>query len=184
MKQLRYIKKLVELTGNDTAGYWNQKIVLLDAVCRDLGGLISDENVRNISENRDFEWDDFLGEYRDRKVIIYHITISFLLRDRTKSLEKIERSVKVFEESGDKVCAVILPQKQILTDLPGIDEDLWNRFNQLVQKIKNTKNCIYDHEGISLEFMHRWNGYYGDADPIVRKCVLKKIPVMIENIDV
>ena len=134
--------------------------------------------------DRDSDWNEFLGIYAGRKVVVYHITISFLLRDRNKSIDKISRSIETFVNAGEKICAIIVPQKQILTDLERIDMDLWEKYLDLTDIIRKSQNCIYDEGGFSLDFMEKWNGYYGDADPLVRKCVLKNIPVMIENIDV
>ena len=129
-------------------------------------------------------WNQFLGKYAGRKTIIYYITIAFLLRDTGKSIGKIRRALDTFSDSGDKVCAIIVPQEQILNDLANIDEALWKQFTDLVEKIKTTDNCIYDEKGFSLGYMDKWSGYYGDASPLVRKCVQAGIPVMIENIDI
>lgn len=187
-----YEERLIEMTGEDTRKYWEQKIVLMvDEIKRLSEGQSTEESTKIYEENGDHsngkeepDWDAFLGVYAGRKVIVYHITISFLLRDRVKSVEKISRAIEIFENAGDKVCAIILPQEQILTELEAIDRELWERFLGMVDKIKKANNCIYDEQGISLKYMSKWNGYYGDADPLVRKCVLMKIPVMIENIDV
>ncbi len=168
-----YIDKLIELCGEDTRNYWEQKIQCTLA--------IAEEGVETETEN---EWQRFLGQYVGRKVIIYHISIAFLLRDREKSIDKIRRSLEVFAASGDKVCAIIVPQKLVLTDLQRIDKELWQQYIALVKKISATTNCIYDESGLSLNYMDCWNGYYGDATPLVRQCVQRNIPVMIENIDI
>jgi phosphorylcholine metabolism protein LicD len=188
-----YEKKLTGMTGADTAKYWEQKIVRLEDEVKRLSGLpeASGKEADNTSApeegtkpDRDSAWNEFLGSYSGRKVVVYHITISFLLRDRTKSVDKISRSIETFANAGDKICAIIVPQKQILADLERIDMDLWERYLDLTDIIRKSQNCIYDEGGFTLDFMEKWNGYYGDADPLVRKCVLKNIPVMIENIDV
>ena len=224
-----YVDKLIEMCGEETRGYWEQKVLNMEDVvgsgdvteksddigiaqrgnyasCDDKDDIsdrrtekslgiagndeFSEENENgNENENENGidilpdEWNRFLGQYAGRKVIIYHISIAFLLRDREKSIDKIRRSLEVFSESGDRVCAIIVPQKQILTDLKRIDENLWKQFQEAV-KGKSISNCIYDEAGFSLDYIDKWNGYYGDADPLVRKCVLKGIPVMIENIEI
>ena len=117
------------------------------------------------------------------------------MRGRDRSIDKIKRSLKTVEEAGDKIVAVIVPQTQVLTDLPGIDGELWEKYLELVGGIKlgnksqhdllpEQKNCIYDPMGFLLDHVDKWAGYYGDAAPLVRECVSRGIPVMIENIDV
>jgi phosphorylcholine metabolism protein LicD len=217
-----YVARLIEMCGEETRGYWEQKVLNMGDVvgedtqekCTEAGNYKGNTGNDGSSEENDIEesadkWNRFLGAYAGRKVIIYHISIAFLLRDREKSIDKIRRSLATFAESGDRVCAIIVPQKQILTDLERIDEDLWQQFQGVVGNISvpemtsaenpedngnanisdaegNTLilNCIYDEAGFSLDYMDKWSGYYGDADPLVRKCVLKGIPVMIENIEI
>ena len=177
-----YVDKMIELCGEDTRMYWEQKVESLEksAEAEDDSDRTNDEDDASDMD----AWNQFLGKYAGRKTIIYYITIAFLLRDTEKSIGKIYRALDIFADSGDKVCAVIVPQEQILTDLKNIDEKLWEQFADLVEKIKTKDNCIYDEKGFSLEYMDMWSGYYGDASPLVRKCVQAGVPVMIENIDI
>ncbi len=177
-----YVDKMIELCGDETRMYWEQKVESLEK-----GTEAEDDAVRinNEADTSDMDaWNQFLGKYSGRKTIIYYITIAFLLRDTEKSIGKIYRALDTFADSGDKVCAIIVPQEQILNDLANIDGALWKQFTDLVGKINTTDNCIYDEKGFSLGYMDKWSGYYGDASPLVRKCVQAGIPVMIENIDI
>lgn len=191
-----YVDRLIEMCGEETRGYWEQKVSNMGDVvgedtqekCTETGDYLGNTGNDGSSEENDIdesedEWIKFLGQYAGRKVIIYHISIAFLLRDKEKSIDKVRRSLATFAESGDRVCAIIVPQEQILTDLARINEDLWQQFQGVV-KGKLKTNCIYDEVGFSLNYMDKWSGYYGDADPLVRKCVQKGIPVMIENIEI
>ncbi len=204
-----YINHLVKLTGEDTSVYWKQKIVniedekgringenhagatLVKSEQKTLGslGILQDGVTRSSDESgmatdTDDAWSSFLGKYDGRKVLVYHMTIGFMLRNPEKAIEKIYRSIETFKSAGNKICAVIVPQKQIMTFLPEIDKELWEKFKELIAVIKASDNCIYDEQGEALAHMNKWNGYYGDADPLVRKCLQMGIPVMIESIDV
>ncbi len=201
-----YVESLIEMTGADTASFWNQKVVELESAVNGLGnegenlesgrnGLGNAGNTQpspgvsdggRCTDGEEDRWSAFLGKYAGRKVIIYHITLGFLLRDRDRSIDKIIRSFKIFADAGDRVVAVIVPQAQVITELPEIDGELWEKYQELVGKLEqgNISNCIYDPNGFSLEYMDKWAGYYGDAAPLVREFVNRGIPVMIENIDV
>ena len=88
------------------------------------------------TDGEEGRWSAFLGKYAGRKVIIYHITLGFLLRDRDRSIDKIIRSFKIFADAGDRVVAVIVPQAQVITELPEIDGELWEKYQELVGKLE------------------------------------------------
>lgn len=233
-----YADTLISMTGAETAQYWQQKITVLEDEIEGLSVESETERCVRTEDSRNMErtsiqrekriedkekygainqcedqqadsWCEFLGNQYGKKVMVYYITISFILRHREKAIEKIKRSMETFSEAGDKICAIIVPQSQILTDLERIDENLWERYSEIFTKYqsRNTSsdgyvdsnatrdkccdnanatsaNIIYDEKGFSLGYMSNWNGYYGDASPLVRECILRKIPVMIENADV
>lgn len=176
MKDL-YMKKLVEFSGEETRNYWNQKLVVKNSVK-------AGYREKNTNTGALDWWNDFTADHSGKKVMVYYITISFLLKGRNKSIEKIRDSIRVFNENSDKVTVIILPQDLIETELPKIDAEMWERYKNLVNDITALKNCIYDKEGKSLDFIDRWDGLYGDTGSIARKCAERQIPVMIQNLDV
>ena len=173
MKQV-YIKKLVELTGEPTREYWKQKIVLPE----DFGISDKAKPVEISSE----EWDRFVGDIGDRRVVLYYISISMLLLGGDKAIEKMKRSLHLFVENDDNLVAVILPQKAILDCLKELDDALWEKYEEIVSGIGTLwKNCIYDSGGLSEKYIDRCDAFYGDPGVIARKFVLNKKPVMIQN---
>jgi phosphorylcholine metabolism protein LicD len=180
MKQV-YIKKLVELTGEPTRDYWNHKLVMKDGL---------DWGEDNVTANRlsatddDSEWESLVGDVTGKKVVIYYVSISFLLQGGSRAIDKIRKSLAVFAESDDGIKLVLLPQRAIIDDLERIDKQLWNKFEEIVQEVGKTwKNCVYDPYGISADFVDKWNAFYGDPGALPRQCVLKHKPVMIQNLD-
>ena len=171
-----YVETLVKLAGEETRNYWQGKIVV---DCFGCEGLTEDK----ISSDCD-EWNRLIGDHVGKKIIIYYVTISFLLKGGVKAIDKIKRSLEVFEANGDKACAVMIPQKQIITELPAIRPVLWQRYKDISDKIRSSGNIILDEDGLALKYMDKWNAYYGDSDFVARQCVLRGIPVMIENMDV
>ncbi len=179
-----YVEKLVDLSGEETRSYWESKIVVAD-FWDDSNAAESLEKYSDCSSNgQEDEWTNLLGRNAGKKVVVYFINISFLLAGEEKAIDKIKRALEVFKGNSDKVFAIVVPQKQILSDLCESEPALWKKYLELVEDIKHKDYCIYDQEGISLKFIDKWDAYYGDSDAVARKCVLKGIPVMIENIDV
>ncbi|MBQ9589598.1 MAG: LicD family protein [Butyrivibrio sp.] len=178
-----YISHMTELCGNDTTAYWEQKAVLIT----DLVEKKYLENTKNELEKNNTGKSELssLFENKDhKKILIYHITISFLLRGKEKSIDKLYRSLSVFEENGDKIIVVFLPQKQILDELPGIDNTLYKKYIDFIENMKKSKNCIYDEKNESENYIERWDAYYGDSSPYANKCVNLNIPVMLQSITI
>ncbi|SFU65796.1 LicD family protein [Butyrivibrio sp. M55] len=172
-----YLKKLIGLTGEETRAFWEQKIEVSDLVAEpesDTDTFTSDEG----------EWNEFLGKYEGRKVVVYYFSISTLMEYGEKAVDKFERALETFSEYTGKMTAVFVPQDYLTANLDIVDETVRNRYIAFVDKVKETEGCIYDEENRSLQFIDRWNGYYGDAGVVARKCVDMKIPVMLEDVNV
>ena len=198
MRQV-YIKKLIELTGEPTRDYWNQKIVPeseLDwgteqseegiSEYADVSGTVvtEDESLRK-GETGDDEWTSLVGDVSGRKVVVYYVSISFILQGRERAIDKIRKSLDIFAEYSDKIQTVLLPQETLLTELERIDSKLWEEFCDLTAEIGSRwKNCVYDISGVAAGYVDKWDAFYGDPGMLPRKCVLKNKPVMIQNLDV
>ncbi len=249
MRQV-YIKRLIELTGEPTRDYWNQKILLEsefgwgterpedisgtaegeyrpaytveaaegeyrhaytveaaegeyrqayigepaegdrkpEGISEYAGGnhIVVKDKVGLINgETADDEWTGLVGDVTGRKVVIYYVSISFLLQGRERAIDKIKKSLDIFAENADKIQTVLLPQEALITDLERIDSKLWEEFCGLTAEIGTRwKNCVYDMDGVAAGYVDKWDAFYGDPGTLPRKCVLKNKPVMIQNIDV
>ncbi len=178
-----YMKKLIELSGEETQSYWNQKLVVKELSAA--GGII--DAAIDIQENENVDetwWNEFVMKHPDKKIMVYYITISFLLKGGHRSIDKIKDSVKVFEENTDKVAVIVLPHKVIEAELQGIDGGLWQEYEDLMTEIGSSENLVIDRDGRSLAFVDKWDGLYGDTGSIPRVCAERHIPVMIQNLEV
>ena len=185
-----YFNRLIELTGEDTRNYWEHKIITIREYCGDKE--LSDESAskensvdifENISNAADSEWEKIVEIAKGRKIIIYYISISMLLKGKEKSIKKIKKSLDSFAEEQKKIIAVVVPQEAIISQLEDIDSELWSQFIGLMTSIDNYHNCFYDSKGTSIEHMDNWDAFYGDPGFIPKECVRKGIPVMIQNVD-
>ncbi len=164
-----YIKKLTSFGGEETLAYWQQKIVTFESL-----------NEQAPVDEKAAESDSF-----GKKTLLYYVTISDLLRWRGQAIKKLRRSLEVFKENKDKINVVFCPQSQILDELPGIDPELFESFKEFVEDAQNDGDFFeYDPEGKALLHIEKLDAYYGDPSPYVRKCVTKKIPVMIQAVDI
>ena len=190
-----YLKRLIELAGEETRAYWEQKIQVSPLVGADwreradidASGAIQaaiDEEAAKDAETLDSEWNEFLGEYKGRKAVVYYFGISTFMQHKDKAVDKFERVLETFEESSDKVVAVFVPQDYLTANIDIADPKLVERYNAFVKKVKETKGCIFDEENRSLKFVEKWSGYYGDTGVVAMDCLGKHIPVMLQNINI
>ncbi len=172
-----YMRKLIEMSGEETRNYWDQKLTVKEFETPDVTSKTTADEIR---------WTDLFGKRSDKKIVVYYITISSLLKGGIKAIDKIRNSLRIFEDNSDKVAVVLLPQDLIDKKLAEFDAGLWQEYQGIIEDINAGKyiNCVLDKEGMSLDFLHKWNGLYGDTGAIPRKCVEAKVPVMIQNLEV
>ena len=180
-----YIEKLVELSSEDTRQYWEQKIVVLengDNKERKSTEVSDRGNGESGNEKRLAKTED--GNVGGRKLIVYYVGISSLLRYGSDAIEKIRESFDIFEEASDKLDVVFTIQWGLMENLEIVAPELLLEFKQILETIPDRKNITYEPGQQALLPVDDFDAYYGDASPYVRKCVLQKIPVMIQNYEI
>ncbi len=188
LKSLRmkdvYMRKLIELSGEETRNYWDQKLVVKEFAA---SNTTCDQESEKDASDYASRWDTFIGDHKGKKIVVYYITISFLMKGGNRALDKIRNSLQIFQGNSDNVSVVLLPQDIIDDELPGIDKSLWEQYQNLIEEINKGgcyENCLLDKDGVCLDYIDKWDGFYGDTGAIPRRCVERHIPVMIQNIDV
>lgn len=183
-----YMRKLIELSGEETRSYWDQKLVVKEfsEPCAESGQEKEAVAVDHAPADAS-RWDAFIGSHEGKKIIVYYISISFLMKGGSRALDKIRDSLRVFQENSDKVSVVLLPQDTIDYYLPRIDMSLWEQYQSLIEEIGHDgcfENCILDKDGVCLDYIDKWDGFYGDTGALPRRCVERHVPVMIQNLDI
>ena len=191
-KRKIYYDRVIELCGQDTEMYWNQKIVTLHGYVEDCIGIgnadtslskvVGDKEKHTCNIN-DEEWNTLVGNISNKKIVIYYVSMSFILQYREKALDKISHSFDIFDDAGEKILAIFEPQEPVVTQLKTADSELNNSFNELIKKALGIKSIVVDFDGIALSHMDKWDAFYGDRGCLSEKCAEAGIPVMIENID-
>jgi hypothetical protein len=209
-----YLKKLIELSGEETRTYWEQKIEVSPYVGKDWQKRVESEKAEeggnatgNSSEctgssadavhahyikssdddaAKDAEWRDFLGKYADRKAVVYYFTISTLMYHGEAAVDKFERVLDTFADSArdSNLVAIFAPQDYLTANLDKADPPVRERYLAFIEKVKNTEGIIWDEENLSLSHIDKWTAYYGDTGVTALECASRKIPVMIENVKI
>ena len=150
MRQV-YMAKLTEFAGEDTGEIWERKILSFESE--------SEMPASSEMSNRNVKGD---SKQARKKKILYGISLGTYLEDVQKAEEKIERSLKIFEEyNGDIDVKVIHFPKDVI-------------------KLENELTG----EAMIEDIHHdEYDAYYGDPMPAATEFMQAGKPVMIQNIN-
>ena len=161
-----YIRKLSEITGKNTTEYWEEKLI------------ISSENETDVKSNkrlRNFP-SSWQGKIENKKILLYHVSVAFLMQYGMKGIDKIRESVRTISEVGDKMICLFSHDEVIIDNISG---ELKEKWKELIVELRENANIIYDDNHKSDEFIGCLDGYYGSPGVLAHKCAEAGIPVMI-----
>lgn len=173
-----------ELTGGKNTRYWNEKFSVIN----------TDENKKSKSDNsacgqnkaidRDKRMDELglPGDFRDKKILLYHIGISSLLENKDCAVERLKETVSDITDNQDRIKCIFSPGKNV-SELEHIDPDLWTKYKAFIDELSQDDRIYLDDKGDALAYIDIVDGYYGDGDVVAHRCRNKGIPVMIRKAD-
>ena len=173
-----------ELTGGKYTRYWNEKFSVIN----------TGEDKKSISDNsaceqnkaidRDKRMDELglPGDFRDKKILLYHMGISSLLENKYCAVERLKETVSDITENQDRIKCIFSPGKNVC-ELEHIDPDLWTKYKAFIDELSQDDRIYLDDKGDALAYIDIVDGYYGDGDVVAHRCRNKGIPVMIRKAD-
>ena len=121
------------------------------------------------------------GDGSEKKLMVYQVTIAFLLENREEALRKIRDNLTLMKEHADKILLVFSPHENC-DQLERIDPEMHEKFQTIVKEYKAQDFGIYDEEHLSEELPECFDAYYGDASVLAHRSRNAHVPVMIEDI--
>ena len=176
-----YINILVSHTGEDSKGYWENKIEVS----------ARDESLKE--ELRDRKKADRKAKYlpdawkkaadragKMRKLLLYQINISFLLEHGMAAIDKIQDSIGIIKDNSDDIACIFSPH-ETLDDIKtsGIESAVVNAYEEIAGRIKSEPDFIYDEDHTANKAYEYVDAYYGNSGVLAHRCRENKIPVMI-----
>lgn len=119
-----------------------------------------------------------------KKVILYNTSINGLLQHDEKMLEKMENVFTIFKENRDKVALLWRPHPLIQATIESMRPQLWKEYKKMVEQYRVEGWGIYDDSADLDRAIALSDAYYGDPSSVVQLCQEKKMPIMIQNVDV
>ena len=176
-----YIDVMTRYVGENTRSYWEKKI--------EGSGSPKLERVKNLRAE-DFkipeEWKSVIykGDGEKKKIIFYNTTVSALLQENDKMLDKIRRVFEIFIENKDDVALLWRPHPLMEATLTSMRPDLWQEYKNLVNKYRAEGWGIYDDSPELDRAIAISDAYYGDSSSVVWLYKETGKPVMIQNCEV
>jgi len=126
----------------------------------------------------------FKADGSRKKVILYNSSVTALLENNEKMIEKMKKVLQTFKESKDEVTLLWRPHPLIQATLTSMRPSLWNVYKEIVDKYREEDWGIYD-DGPDLDrAIVVSDAYYGDWSSVVQLYRQVKKPVMIQSVNV
>lgn len=122
------------------------------------------------------------GTYK--KVVFYNTSITALLQNDSKMLKKMERVFGIFKENREGVALLWRPHPLIQSTIRAMRPQLWEKYCKIVEQYKQEGWGIYDDSADIDRAVIISDAYYGDGSSVVQLCKERKMPIMIQNMDV
>ena len=101
-----------------------------------------------------------------------------------KMLDKISRVFDIFREYRDEVALLWRPHPLLPSTIRAMRPELWEQYRQIVEQYRREGWGIYDDSVDIDRAVVISDAYYGDESSVVELCKTRRIPVMIQNVNV
>ena len=179
MRQV-YIHVMSDFAGEDTRKYWEKKILGLGSPKVDKVMSTRKEDLEvpkewlKIIEKPDGSW---------KKIIFYNTSVTALLQNNEKMLQKMEDVFRVFKENQAEVALLWRPHPLIKATIESMRPELWKAYEKIVEKYCMEGWGIYD-DSVKLErAIEVSDAYYGDPSSVVRLFQEVGKDILIQNLD-
>ena len=179
MRQI-YVNVLTKHFSEELRPYWENKILGL--------GSPKVDRVRN-PRKEDLElpeeWEKRIRreDGSRRKVIFYNTSVGALLQNGEEMLDKIERSLRIFEENREDVALLWRPHPLTEATIAAMRPQLKERYDRIVREYRVAGWGIYDDSPHMDRAIAVSDAYYGDNSSIVWLYKQTGKPLMIQGMD-
>lgn len=179
--RLCYIEAMVQWCGENTRKIWEKKIIAERSPKFDK---VASTHKEDIVLPEDWISKIQLDDGTEKKVILYNTSVSALLHEDEKMINKIENVLKIFYENKDKITLLWRPHPLIEATISSMRPRLWEKYAALVDKYIKEDWGIYDDSADLNRAIAVSDAYYGDGSSVVQLCQSVDMPVMIQNVDI
>jgi len=176
-----YIDVMSDYAGEDTRKIWEEKIL-------GLGSPKIDKVMNTRKEDLEIpeEWLKVIkkpdGSWK--KIVFYNTSVTALLKNDEKMLEKMKYVFGIFKEWQKDVALLWRPHPLIKATIESMRPQLWREYRKIVDKYREEGWGIYD-DSVDLDrAIMLSDAYYGDESSVVQLCKTANKNVLIQDVAV
>lgn len=117
-----------------------------------------------------------------KKTICYRVSIVEFLQNKEGVLEKIRRSLDIFQEQRENIDLMFVPDKEIFETLE--EQSTKEEYQQLLDDMEKNGCLRYVDLNEVQEIVSTVDAFYGDSNSWIYYFKMMKKPVMVQNIQV
>lgn len=180
MRQI-YVNVLTKYTADELRPHWEKKILGL--------GSPKFDRVRS-PRPEDFElpkdWNAKIqkADGGRKKIIFYNTTISAVLNEGGAMLDKIERTLCMFQENSADMVLLWRPHPLMETSLASMRPELLERYRRIMEEYRKAGWGIYDGSADLNRAIAVSDAYYGDMSSVVWLYRETGKPIMIQTVEI
>ncbi len=176
-----YVRILTEHFGEETSQKWEDKI-------KGTGSPKFDKVKRAKKEDQVIpeEWQRIMTKPDGtmKKVVFYNTSVTSILNQEQKMIDKIKDVLEIFKENQDDVALLWRPHPLIKATLDSMVPEIANQYEEIVRDYKEEGWGIYDDTADMDRAIIISDAYYGDGSSIVQLYETLEKPIMIQNVEV
>lgn len=119
-----------------------------------------------------------------KKIIFYNTSVTALLQNDERMLEKMKHVFGVFKEHQEEVALLWRPHPLIQSTIESMRPQLWKAYHKLVEQYQEEGWGIYDDTPDMDRAVVLSDAYYGDPSSIVQLYQKTGKPVLIQCVDI
>lgn len=116
-----------------------------------------------------------------KKIIFYNTSVTALLENDEKMLDKMEDVFRIFKERQNEVALLWRPHPLIKTTIQSMRPELWERYEKIVERYRTEGWGIYDDTADMDRAVILTDAYYGDRSSIVQLYEKTGKPAMVQD---
>lgn len=176
-----YIKKLTDFFGEDTSEIWNAKI---EAKPDTYDPILQRKTKKEIGIPEDWKSLLYSSDGSERKIILYNTCVYSFVQYGDKALDKIKKVLNIFN-NNEKILVIWYVDSFVESFIRKEMSSLYDEYKNIVEEYKAAGYGIFSNNPADVDvILELADAYYGDTDRIVQKFRNRKLPVMIQNVDI
>ena len=175
-----YVEALTQWAGEESRPIWEKKI--------EGTGSPKLDKLRNTKREAleiPEKWSKVLTKKNGntKKVVLYNNSVGTFLKEREKTILKLQRVLMVFEEQKDEIALLWRPHPLMEATIKSTCPELFEEYRNIVQEYRDAGWGIFDDTADLDRAVVLSDAYYGDMSSVVELFRVLKKPVMIQNVE-